>query len=152
MITASLGLIEKQAHKTPALQKAIEFLLRPDIASLPDGRIEIDGDSVFALVQRYETIKTPEPQFEYHRKYIDIQYIVSGEEIIGFSPLERMTVTDPYAPDKDICFGRVEPGQWTPLYLTVGQAAILYPTDAHAPKMAANNPVNVLKIVVKVAV
>lgn len=150
MVVTDLKHIKHQVSMTEALKKGIEFLLRPDIHLLADGRMEIDGDRVFAIVQRYETIITDVPRFEYHRKYIDIQYIVSGEEVIGWAPAERMTVTEAYDGDKDICFGTVPDSEETPVYLKEGQLAVLYPEDGHAPKLAAGRPSHVFKIVVKV--
>ncbi len=151
MIVTDLRHIEQQAGMTRALQKAIEFLRLHDIQNLPDGRVEIDGDRVFALVQRYETIMADAPKFECHRKYLDVQFIVSGEEVIGWAPSERMTITEAYEADKDICFGTVSAGKWTPVYLQAGELAVLWPDDGHAPKLASRVPSPVMKIVVKVA-
>src|SRR3989304_2957642 len=105
MIVTDINHIEHQVSKTAFFNKAIEFLRRPDIHNMSDGRVDIDGQQVFALVQRYETVKTDAPRFEYHRKYIDIQYIASGKEIICWAPVERMAVTEEYDIEKDICFG-----------------------------------------------
>ena len=151
MIVTDLRHIEQQAGMTRALQKAIEFLRLHDLKNLPDGRVEIDGDRVFALVQRYETIMADAPKFECHRKYLDVQFIVSGEEVIGWAPSERMTITEAYEADNDICFGTVSAGKWTPVYLRAGELAVLWPEDGHAPKLASRVPSLVMKIVVKVA-
>ena len=86
--------------------------------------MEIDGEKVFALVQKYETVVMDVPKFETHKKYIDVQYIVSGEEIIGWAPYgQDTTATETYDVLKDICFRTVpkglnnaclsaRPGQW----------------------------------------
>jgi YhcH/YjgK/YiaL family protein len=115
---------------------------------LTDGRVEIDGDKVYALVQSYETVATDEPRFEAHRKYLDVQYLASGEEVIGWASIDRLIVGVPYDEAKDASLGRVSP----PVRLSSGQLAVLYPADAHAPKLAAGAPAPVKKIVVKVAV
>lgn len=151
MVVTDLKCINHQVSMTTALRKAIDFLRRPDIHLIPDGRMDIDGDLVFALVQRYETLKTDAPRFEYHRKYIDIQYVVSGEEVIGWAPADSMVITEEYDGNKDICFGTVPDGEMTPVYLKAGQLTVLYPEDGHAPKLAAGAPSSVFKIVVKVA-
>ena len=151
MIVADIKHILHQISMTTALKKAIDFLQRPDIHDLADGRVDIDGEHVFALVQRYETVITDTPKFECHRTFMDIQYIVSGKEIIGWAPAVRMVVTEAYDPEKDICFGIVPKGEITPVYLKAGQLAVLYPEDGHAPKLAAGSPSTVIKIVVKVA-
>jgi len=152
MIVSDLDHISRQAAPSPNLQKAINFLRSPDIQMLPDGRVEIDGERVFALVQRFQTKWTATPKFECHKKYIDIQFIVSGDEIIGWAPAELMEITAAYDAGKDISFGTVVKGQWTPVHLHAGQMAVLYPEDGHAPKMALRNPSKVMKIVVKVGV
>lgn len=77
---------------------------------------------------------------------------MSGEEIIGWAPVERMTVTDAYDPVKDICFGSIEKGKWTPFFIQAGQLAVLWPEDAHAPRLASGGSGQVMKIVVKVRV
>jgi len=151
MIAASLKNIIKQAAQPPGIKKALEFLRRNDLLTLPDGKFEIDGERVFALVQRYTTTPAAKPEFEYHRKYIDVQYVAQGVEAIGWAPLVRMAVTEAYDPEKDACFGTVPDGGWSAVVLLPGELVILYPEDAHAPKLAAGVPAAVLKIVVKVA-
>jgi YhcH/YjgK/YiaL family protein len=152
MIVTDLEHIDRPLRVTLALRKAVDFLRLCDIHNLPEGRVEIDGDRVFALVQRYETTKADTPKFECHRKYIDVQYIVSGEEVIGWAPIERMTITEAYDAGRDVCFGTVAKGAWTPLHLQAGQLSVLYPEDGHAPKLPNHAPSPVMKIVVKVAV
>ena len=151
MIVADRDHLEHQARITPSLREAIRFLRRRDIHDLPDGRTGIDGERAYALVQRYETIEVDTPKFENHRDYIDVQYIASGEEVIGWGPADRMSVTEAYDPDRDVRFGTLAPGAWTPVRLRAGQLAVLYPEDAHAPRLAAGAPSPVMKIVVKVA-
>ena len=152
MLVSDLDHIDHQIALTPGLQKALAFLRTRNLHGLPDGRVEIDGDRMFALVQRYETMMTDAPKFECHRKYIDVQFIVSGEEVIGWAPVELMTITEAYDADKDICFGTVAKGKWTRAYLQAGQLGVLWPEDGHAPKLASGASSPVMKIVVKVAV
>ena len=63
---------------------AFEFINSTDFDSVKDDRIEIDGENIFALLQRYETKNPEHAAWESHRKYIDIQYMVSGAENMGF--------------------------------------------------------------------
>lgn len=151
MIVTNINHIEHQLPMTALFKKAVDFLRRPDIQSMADGRVDIDGKNVFALISRYETIKTDIPKFEYHRKYIDIQYIVSGAETIGWIPAERMAVTQAYDVEKDICFGTAPNKEITLIHLQAGNLAVFFPEDAHAPKLAAGSSSPVFKIVVKVA-
>jgi biofilm protein TabA len=151
MIVTDLEHAQQQVALTPALQKALTFLRQAGSSSLPDGRVEIDGEQVYALVQSYETHRG-EPKFEAHRKYLDVQFVAAGEEIIGWALIDRMAVDAPYDEAKDVCLGRVAPTEVTPVRLSAGHMAVLYPTDAHAPKLAAGTSTSVKKIVVKVAV
>jgi biofilm protein TabA len=151
MIVTDLEHAAEQIALTPALQKGLAFLRQVRSQTLADGRVEIDGSQVYALVQSYDT-QGGEPKFEAHRKYLDIQYIAAGEEVIGWAGLDRMSVDTPYDEAKDACLGRVPASDMTPVRLSAGQLAVLYPSDAHAPKLAAGAPGPVKKIVVKVAV
>ncbi len=152
MIVTDVNHVEQQVLMTPGLKKAFDFIGRLDVQGLTDGKVEIDGENVFALVQSYETARTDIVKFEHHKKYIDIQYVLSGEEIIGWVPAEQMTITENYDTMKDICFGTVERERMTPVYLKAGQLAVFFPDDAHAPRLAAHTPSSVLKIVIKVSV
>jgi biofilm protein TabA len=151
MIVTDLEHASEQIALTPALQKALAFLQRLGSQTLADGRVEIDGEQAYALFQSYDT-RPGEPKFEAHRKYLDIQYVAAGEEIIGWAFIDRMVVDAAYDEAKDVCLGHVPPAEVTPVRLSAGQLAVLYPTDAHAPKLAAGAPAAVKKIVVKVAV
>jgi biofilm protein TabA len=152
MIATDLAHITGQIAMTPALQKGLDFLNTHGGRELAAGRIAIDGDRVLASIQLYATIVTDTPKVEAHRRYIDLQFIASGEEAIGWAPLERLAITQPYDEAKDNCFGTVISGDLTRIHLRAGQLAVFYPEDAHAPKLAVGPSVPVTKIVVKVAV
>ena len=151
MIVTNLEHLAQQMAPSPALPKVIEFLRQVRPEALKEGRVEIAGDQAYALVQLYET-RAGEPKFEAHRKYLDIQYMAEGDEVIGWAFIDRMAVDTTYNEAKDVCLGHVPPAEMTPVRLSAGQMAVLYPSDAHAPKLAAGAPMAVKKIVVKVAV
>lgn len=151
MIVTAFEHLDRQTLQTPAMQKAMGWLranrANPDLA----GRVEIDGKEIYALVQAYETQPAAEVvSCEAHRKYIDIQYICAGEEVMGWAPLEVLRNATAYNPDKDVLNGDVPAAEMTAVLVRAGQAAIFYPEDAHAPKLAAGAPGSVRKIVVKV--
>lgn len=152
MIVAKLERAVEQTVLTPAMERAFRFLNDSRSKTLAEGRIEIDGDRVYALVQSYETKKGDAPTFEAHRRYIDIQYLTGGEEVIGWTPLENMAVTVPYDAAKDVVLGTASAGDVIPVLLRAGELVVLYPSDAHAPKQPAGSPAKVAKIVVKVRV
>jgi biofilm protein TabA len=152
MIVAKLERAAEQTAPSPEFKKAYKFLLDARGRELPEGRVEIDGDKVFAIVQSYETKSDAEPKFEAHRKYADIQYIIDGEELIGWAPLEKMKMTQDYDPAKDVTLGVAAPRDTIGVKLFAGELGVFYPSDAHAPKQAVGKGVKVHKIVVKVAV
>lgn len=151
MIVGTLDQLANQAAVPPRLRKALDFLQETDLLALEDGRVEIEGSEVYALVQSYDTRPIPEqPRFEAHRKYLDVQYLAAGQEAMGWAPLDQLDVTVEYIPDKDILLGHVSPGTYCFVPFGAGQAILLYPTDAHGPMHAVDEPVPVKKIVVKV--
>lgn len=116
------------------------------------GRHDIDGDDCFALVQTYETKPMEKAKFEAHRKYIDVQFINSGRETILWAPLASMKEeTMAYSEEKEAALWKLVPDV-TPLHMSAGHFAILFPEDAHAPCIEWVKPEQVFKVVVKVAV
>lgn len=132
----------------PGFRQGIEFLRSRDLESLPSGRIDLDGDRLFALINRDPGKGRSGARLEAHRKYIDIQYLVSGREEIGWRPTAQCRdLTDPYSESRDIMFFADQPLTW--IELPVGKFMIFYPEDAHAPLAATGEN---LKVVIKVAV
>lgn len=152
MIASDLKLVKEEMAVTPCLQKALGFLRWTNVSELAEGKIEIEGERIYALVQCHDTVATDKPKFEFHRKFIDVHYMVSGEEVIGWAPVERVAITEAYDEAKDVAFGTVPSSEVTPLHVRAGQLVVLYPEDAHAPRLAAGRASPVKKIVVKVAV
>ena len=151
MILDTLPMWRHYASLNPRFAAGFAFLekVQPDAAI---GRHEIDGDSVFALVQRYQTRPVAGMQLEAHRRYVDIQYVVSGREVIHWAPLAALTqVTSPYDPVKEAGLFALTT-EMVPVPLQAGHFAILFPEDAHAPCCAWGDPSDVVKVVVKVAV
>lgn len=131
--------------------KAFAFLLTVD-GTQELGRHDLDGDHCFALVQTYETKPIEKAKFEAHRKYIDVQFIQSGRETILWAPLDTMKEeTMAYSEEKDAALWKLT-ADTTPLHVSAGHFAILWPEDAHAPCIEWDKPEQVFKVVIKVAV
>ena len=151
MIVAELNHLAAQVPLTPAMQKAIDFLANLLASGLQPGRIEIDGANLYALIQVYDTAPAgDEVRLEAHQQYIDIQYIAAGEEAIGWAPVTVWHNPTAYNSDKDVWYGTLPAQEITSVRLTTGQAAVFYPEDAHAPKLACASLQPVTKVVVKV--
>ncbi len=147
MITDVISRAATYAALGPAFQRAFAFIQRPDLGRLPAGRQEIDGDRVYALVQDYNTKRAEEGKWEAHRKYLDLQYVVSGGERFGFAPVGRMQA-GPYDEAKDL---ERPAGDGGFVEMQAGQFILLWPGEAHMPGMAIADPAPVRKIVVKIA-
>lgn len=150
MILESLSRADRCASLSPGIAAALRYLQSVDLAALPDGKVEIDGPQLIANVAHYQTRLPEQAVWESHRKYIDVQYVVSGVERIGYIPLENApTVQSPYSDAKDVIF--YEPGTDS-FTLRAGQFAIFYPEDIHAPSLADGEPSAVVKVVMKVLI
>jgi len=130
-----------------AVEQTFAFLktLKPDT---PDATYEIIGRDVYAMVQSYETEAEPPPILEAHRKYIDIQYCIEGAEYIAVAPLDESTLKTPYDEAKDVAFYPAQK-MMSLCAMTPGRFVLLFPSDEHFAKMAAEMPVRIKKAVVK---
>ena len=129
------------------LAKALDYLAANDFAAMEPGRYDIDGDIVYALVQRYDTRPRGEGDWEAHRRYIDVQYVVQGIETLGIAPVDSLRETQAYSEEKDV---QLLAGSGDYVTARDGTFVIFYPHDAHRPCLAHEHPAPVLKVVVKV--
>jgi YhcH/YjgK/YiaL family protein len=144
----------KDWSSTPGIQgleRPFEYLARTDLAALPLGRTNIEGDDVYVMVSEAETRPPEQVRFEAHRRYIDIQLVVRGQEAIGFAPDASLVTLEPYDAAKDIEFFAV-PQESKVLALHAGDFAVFEPGDAHRPSLHLDGPHVSRKAVVKVSV
>ncbi len=89
-------------------------------------------------------------RLETHRRYIDVQYVVRGRELMGYAPAMLLKPEGPYDAERDVQFHQ---GRADFLLLQQGMFAVMLPSDAHMPGVAVDGqPAAVKKIVVKAAV
>jgi YhcH/YjgK/YiaL family protein len=148
MIYDKINNIETYAAISEDIRVGLEYLreVRMDIAV---GSYQINP-RVKAIVSEYETKIVNEFGYEAHRDYIDIQYLISGKEIINSLPLEYLKEIKPYNKEIDAAFYeevKVKPQE---LLLGNGYFAILFPQDGHMPQLSVNMPMKVKKVVIKV--
>ncbi len=128
-------------------KEAFEFLKNSDLINIPDGKYTIKNDEVYAIIQTYTTKPETEGRLEAHKKYTDIQYIISGEEKLGYSNINNFIPTTEYDEEKDIIFGK---GNASFIKAQDGDFLIFNPQDAHMPCICIDNPSFVKKAVVKI--
>jgi biofilm protein TabA len=132
----------------PGIARGLRFLAETDLAGLAPGKHELDGERLFALVSDYTPKPPAEGRWEAHRRYLDLQHVVSGGERMGVAPTSRMTETD-YQADRDLAWLA---GAGDFLTFGAGQFMILWLGDAHMPGIDAGVPGPVRKVVVKIAI
>ena len=118
------------------------------LASGASERIELTG-GVFAIEQVYPAKLRPEGFFESHRKYIDVQVMVAGEEAMEVDDIARLIVSEAYNPERDF-IKYADTASASRLILRTGDVAIFFPMDGHMPGLQSAGPVLVRKTVVKV--
>ena len=110
--TVDIKQLLEQYNKNPEIwKKAFSFLAEATIETV-DGRYELQGNEVFALVSHAEAKPKENTRYETHNKYIDIQYVVAGEEIMGITTIDQLTETESYIPERDITFFNGEAGNY----------------------------------------
>lgn len=146
MIIDRVEFAKQYAPLSERLKAALELLAETDFSSLPDGKYEVDGDNLFYSIMTYR----PKPENltpESHVLYTDIQYVIEGEEYIGVAPLSCMKEQVRHIEGSDLYLWN---GPCDNIRLSEGCFAVLFPQDAHAPGIAAGEPAQVRKVVVKV--
>jgi YhcH/YjgK/YiaL family protein len=131
--------------------KAFEILADKTLSSKQDGRYAVEGNDLYYIVQHYTTKPMEKDKLEAHRKYIDIQAVLSGEELLAYAPIEGLAVAQPYSEDKDIAFYHA-PDKISMVTLRPGVFCILFPQDGHIPCCQLDGPSGVHKVVVKVGI
>jgi beta-galactosidase beta subunit len=153
--------------------KAFEILKDKTLAKKEDGKYPVDGEKIYNTIQRYTTkpvfsrrrngdaMLSPHScggghceavgrsNLEAHRKYIDIQFLLSGVELLGYAPLKGLPFAEEYNHQKDIAFFHT-PDEITKVKLEPGLFGILFPDDAHLPACQLVGPTEVRKVVIKV--
>ena len=124
---------------------AFACLAKTDWTKVEDGRFSISGEDVFAIVDRRRGKGTDNAKLEVHREYIDIQFIVQGEDLMGYRPLFDCQSPEPFDADRDVGFFADRPATWVGIQENC--FTIFFPTDPHAP-MGSDGEFQ--KVVVKV--
>jgi YhcH/YjgK/YiaL family protein len=148
MVIDYLENAKKYYHQYPLFETAFDFLRRGSLEDFMDGRHDIKGDDLFALVSRNGNSAIHEPKLEVHRRYIDIHFVYKGTEQIGWKFLDscvyavgHFNLLDDYQffLDKDFYSFK----------LKVNHFFIAYPNDAHAPLIKTED---LFKVVMKIKI
>ena len=150
MIIDQLSNAALYASLHTGLGKAFRFMQETDLRAITPGRHTIDGDAVFAIVSDYETVDAAKELLEAHRKYIDVQYMVSGVELIGHALLRDQAVHTGYDVENDFILYADAPSFFS--RMEAGTFMIFFPSDLHMPGIIAGQASSVKKVVIKVRI
>jgi YhcH/YjgK/YiaL family protein len=131
------------------IEKAFKYIRETDLKNIKPGKYEIDGENIFALISEYKTKSEAEGKLEAHRKYLDIQYVISGEEQMGYVPLNGQQILEPYKEENDVMFFT---GDKSFTKVSAGMFAIFFPEDVHMPGIQTGDSSLVKKLVIKVRI
>jgi YhcH/YjgK/YiaL family protein len=127
--------------------KAFAFLKNTDLKTLTVGRHVIDSANVFAIVQEAPTKDYDKTAFESHLNYIDLQYVIRGEEIMGRTPVDSVKVDKPYNEKADIAYYTGDGKNFT---VQANSFLLFFPGEAHRPNITPGGNKVVKKIVIKI--
>jgi len=148
MILDKLANASRYTCMHPLFEEAFHFLRETDLQSLPTGKHDLKGEDLFAILSDATGITEQEAKLEVHRKYIDIQYIISGTDHMGWKDLAQCAApNDAYNDARDAAFFPDKTSNW--FDVPAGSFTIFYPDDAHAAMITEEK---VRKVVLKVAV
>ena len=160
MIADTLEHLERYRGLDPRLDRGLQALRR--LAGEPaasrahapiDGRHELEGEDLYASLSTYETGEPSGKPFEAHRRYIDIQAVLSGREMLFWAPLAGLKERRAYSPSEDIAFFEDPPAGAVGVPLEPGTFVVLFAQDAHKPGChVAGAGGQVRKLVIKVRV
>ena len=131
----------------PYWDNAFIFLKEHDLKNLAVGKYPIDGTNVFATVTEDPSKDFEKTQWESHRKYIDLQCVINGEERMGKFPFGQLTVTKLYDETKDVANYSGDGKIYT---VPANTFMIFFPSDAHRPNITPGGNKVVKKIVIKI--
>ena len=136
--------ILKYKSVLPGVEEAFEAV--NNLTSLAPETYPLSGGNRFFVAAG----TTREPALaEAHRKYLDIQYIVKGKEVMGWAPVDACTIDGEFSEEHDYA---LYSGDFR--YVTIGEGMcyVAFPEDAHMPACHLDVPNDFVKIVVKLAV
>lgn len=132
------------------IEKALQHLRDTDYTRIAPGRYPIDGERMFAIVQDPITQSWDLGFPEFHARHIDVQYLLSGQEALGFLPAnDKLKPTDDFLAERDIAFVAQQENE-TRIVLTAGMYAVFFPGELHRPCRAVNQAMQIKKVVIKI--
>lgn len=149
MIFLSIHANKKSVKLPAAIEKALDYLKENDFTAMEPGVYEIQGKDIYAQVFDADTKPAKEQRPEVHEKYIDVQFLASGKERLGFTPDTGKYEVDERFDERDLIFYKSVENEGF-IESRPGCVCIFFPEDVHRPACVSGEPMKVRKVVVKV--
>jgi YhcH/YjgK/YiaL family protein len=148
MIFSTLSQSSRYTILHPLFSRAFDYIRDTDLYALAPGRYHLVGDDLIVIAEQAQGKTKEVARLEAHRKYIDIQLVLEGNETMGWKPLaDCLNPVSEYSEEKDICFFHDAPASW--IAVPPDHFCIFFPEDAHAPLVATGA---IHKVIFKIAV
>ena len=135
-----------------AVVTLLKIFAKLDTKTLENKRYDVDGDNIFYSVVEAETAPAANNKPETHKKYIDVQFLLEGEEGIGvIIDQGQHPVTEDYYAEKDLAFYSKDLKDELMVEAKSGNFTVLFPKDIHRPLCAVKSSGKIRKIVGKIA-
>ena len=143
MIICPWNEISRYASVIPGLEEAIKIIDAHDPKEygtfpLPNGRF---------MVGMHTSRSAEGAQAEAHRRFLDIQYVITGQDVVGWNSINHMTPAGEFNMEGDIGFFE---GDVEMIRIPAGYCYVVFPEDAHLPDCHIDQPMNFLKYVIKI--
>ncbi|MGF1725658.1 YhcH/YjgK/YiaL family protein [Photobacterium nomapromontoriensis] len=149
MYRGNLDSLESYRHIPDAIVAIIKVVKRRLNESQEPGRFQVNGDSVFYFIVNDHTQELADRKSEIHAKYMDVQIVLEGEEMFGFSYHPFNTIAEDFLAEKDLAFSE-DILEEEFITLTAGDFVIFDTLQPHRPLVAVNQPAPVKKAVIKI--
>jgi len=152
MILDTLQNADRYEAIHPGITAALKAVADFTPENYQTGKVELDGDKLYLNCAAYTTHAADTAVMEAHRDYVDVMYMVEGEEIIYVKPTDRLQkITKPYDPAVEALLAELD-ADTTAVRLQAGCFVVLFPQDAHAPGCISGEAIDVKKIIGKVRI
>jgi biofilm protein TabA len=152
MIYDSVQRLKTYVGISKSLDDAIEYLSHTDIKAFDVGKHPVGGSGLMLNVSSKDSSEPSANRYEVHKKFLDIQIVLEGEERCFYAPINTLAADGAFSDEKDIGFFKDPAGNGVSFPLLPGNFALFFPQDAHKPGCHLNGKKAVRKVVVKVPI
>lgn len=149
MIYGNIKNTEEYKFLNIDLQKCFEYIKNNDLKNLEKGSYEICGNDLFVNIVEYETTTEDKRFWEAHKNYLDLHFMLDGEELINVNFIDNMKQIEFVEKDD---FLSLEGNKKSSILLEEGDFLICYPNDAHMTAIKVSDSKKIKKAIFKVKI